>query len=168
MPLDLWRRLGTAIGAVLCSWIASLAVGALLTTCLSPFSVDQPVGVATLAGWEWRWSVVMGVAMVTGATLGGAPPASLRRTAMVVGITAVVVLGLSLVAGCLAMFASRLQLWGAEWGVPSRSGYAARLAVLTATELVGLPSALGGGWWLLRERLKGRRQSGGGGGPGGG
>ena len=166
MRAELWRRLGTAIGAVLCSWIASLAVGALLITCLTPLSVDQPVGVATLAGWQWRWALVMGVAMATGATLGGAPAATLRRTAQVVGITAVVVLALSLVAGGLAVFASRLQIWGAEWGVPSRSGYAARLAVLSATELVGLPSALLGGWWLLRERLNGRRQPGKGGGPG--
>jgi hypothetical protein len=153
-----WRRLGTAFGAVVLSWIASLAVGALLTTCLTPLSVDQPMGVETLAGWGRRWAVVMGVAMATGATLGGPPPATLRRTAQVIGLIAAVVLGFSLVAGVLAVCAVRLQVWGQAWGVPSRSGYAARLGVLAAAELVGLPSALWGGWRLLRERLQGSRK----------
>lgn len=153
-PKDLWRRLGTALGAVLLSWVASLAVGALLATGLTPLSVDQPVGADTLAGWERRWAAVMGVAMATGATLGGHPPATLRRMAQVVGLSAAGVLGLSLVAGALAVGAVRLQLWGQGWGIPSRSGYAARLAVLAAAELVGLPSALVGGWWLLRGRLR--------------
>ena len=54
-----WHRLGTAFGAVALSWIASLAVGALLATCLTPLSVDQPMGVETLAGWGRRWAVVM-------------------------------------------------------------------------------------------------------------
>jgi hypothetical protein len=153
-----WHRLGTAFGAVALSWIASLAVGALLATCLTPLSVDQPMGVETLAGWGRRWAVVMGVAIAMGATLGGPPPATLRRTAQVVGLTAAVVLGLSLVAGGLAVCALRLQMWGQAWGVPSRPGYAARLGVLAAAELVGLPSALWGGWCLLRERLQGSRK----------
>ncbi len=158
MSASFRRRLLMAFGAVLLSWIASLAVGALMATGLTPLSVDQPMGVETLAGWERRWALVMGVAMATGATLGGPPPATLRRTAQVVGLTAAVVLGLSLVAGGLAVCAVRLQLWGQAWGVPSRSGYAARLGVLAAAELVGLPSALWGGWWLLRERLRGNRK----------
>lgn len=152
MTVSVLRRLGTALGAVLLSWIASLAVGALLSTFLTPVSVDQPMGVETLAGWGRRWAVVMGVAMVTGSTIGGRPPSSLRRVAHVVGLTAAVVLGLSLLAGGLAVCAVRLQLWGLTWGVPSRSGYAARLGVLTAAELVGLPSAFWAGWWLLRDR----------------
>ena len=151
------RRLETALGAVLLSWIASLAVGALLATFLTPLSVDQPIGVETLANWGRRWAVVMAVAMATGATLGGHPPASLRRTALVVGLTAVLVLVLSLGAGALAICAVRLQLWGQAWGVPSRSGYAARVAVLTGAELMGLPSAFGGGWWLFRGRSLGPR-----------
>lgn len=151
----LGRRLATALGAVLLSGLASLAVGAFLATALTPLSVDQPVGADTLAGWERRWAAVMGVAMAAGATLGGQPPATLRRTAQVVGLSAAGVLGLSLLAGALAVCAVRLQLWGQGWGIPSRSGYAARLAVLAAAELVGLPSALVGGWWLWRNRLRG-------------
>lgn len=156
MPEALWRRLPTVLGAVLLSWFASLAVGALLATGLTPLSVDQPVGADTLAGWQRRWAVLMGVAMATGATLGGHPPATLRRTAQLVWLSAAGVLGLCLVAGVLAVCAVRLQLWGQEWGIPSRSGYAARLAVLAAAELGGLPSALVGGWWLWRGRLRAR------------
>jgi hypothetical protein len=133
-------------------WSAALAVAAGLAAVLAPISVDQPIDGRQMLGWGLRWGGLMAVAMASGAALADPVPASGGRSARVVAITALSVLLLSLLAGALAVVAVRLGLWGHDWGLPSRSGYAARLATLQAAELLGPPAAGAGGWALFRQR----------------
>lgn len=147
-----WRRLQEVFWAASLGWSSALAVAALLTACLVPISVDQPLEGPAMLGWGMRWGAVLAVAMASGATLGPAPPARARRIGTVVAFTALLLLGLSLLAAALAILAVRLRLWGQAWDLPSRSGYAARLAALATAQILGLPCAAGGAWLLLRQR----------------
>jgi hypothetical protein len=59
-----------------------------------------------------------------------------------------------LVAMGLAVAAVRLGVWGQGWGLPSRSTYAAQIAVLLTAQWSGLPGAALGAWLLWRRRLR--------------
>lgn len=155
-----WRRLPSLLWAAGLGWGAARAVAALLAACLAPISVDQPIDGQETAGWGLRWGAVLAVAMASGAVLGPPPPAGLRRILAVVVFTAVLVLGLTLLVAALAILAVRLHLWGQAWELPSRAGYAARVAALAAVEILGPPCAAVGGWRLFRRRMGQARDQG--------
>lgn len=151
--------LATAVAAALAAALAvagALLVAAVLLVGLSAISVDQPPQARELIGWGSRWAGVLAVALGSGAVLGPAPPASPRAAARVLGITAAAVLALCVGAAALAILAVRLGLWGHDWGLPHRSGHAARLVVLPVARISGLPAAALAGWCLARRR-RGRR-----------
>ena len=145
-------RFRAALAAAALATGGALLVAAVLGACLGPISVDQPIQARELLGWGSRWAGVMAVALASGAALGASPPASPRVAARVMTITALVVLALCLGAAGLAILAVRLGLWGQDWGLPNRSGHAARLAALQAAQFSGLPAAALGGWGLARQR----------------
>ena len=146
------RRLRPALAAAFLGWWAALGVAHLLALGLGPISVDQPVDGRQVGGWGLRWAWVMAVALASGAALGAPAPAPVRRSAGVMALTALGVMTLCLLAAGLAVAAVRLHLWAQDWGLPSRSGHAARLAVLATAEMVGLPAAALAGWTLFRQR----------------
>ncbi len=153
--------LRSALWAVGLAWSGTLIAALVLGAALAPISVDQPLTAQDLQGWTLRWGGVMAVAMASGAALGlSLPPATPRATASVVALTVVGVIGLALLAAVGAILAVRHDLWGHDWGLPSRSGHAARLAALAAAEWLGLPSAAAGGWLLFRRRTGHSRGSG--------
>ena len=102
---------------------------------------------STTTGTTPSWSVTVAT---TSSTTPAPTPALVARQA---GWALVVLVALASVAGLLAVVAVRLHLWGRDWGLPSRSGYGARLAAVGAAEVLGLPLA-----WLLALRLWRRRQ----------
>ena len=131
------------------AWLAALT----LVLLLAPINVDQPITVADLGDWAWRWGWLLAVLLAAAASLGPAPVAAPSLVARQAGWALVVLVALASVAGLLAVVAVRLHLWGRDWGLPSRSGYGARLAAVGAAEVLGLPLA-----WLLALRLWRRRQ----------
>jgi hypothetical protein len=152
------HRLGVAFVASLLGSAGALLVAALLAAGLGPISADQPLEGPELWGWGVRWAGVMAVALGSGASVGEAPPASPRAVARVLARTAGAVLALCLGAAALAILAVRLGFWGQDWGLPHRSGHAARLAALQLAELSGLPAAALGGGLLVRQRWGGRHE----------
>ena len=136
--------LGMAAG-----WLAALA----LVLLLAPINPDQPISGADLGDWAWRWGWLLAVLLAAAASLGPAPVAAPALVARQVGWAVVMLVGLASVAGLLAVVAIRLHQWGRDWGLPSPSGYGARLAAAGAAEVLGLPVA-----WLLALRLWRRRQ----------
>lgn len=151
-------RLRSALLAAALGCLAALVVATLLAAGVGPMSVDQPLQLREVVGWGARWGALLAVTMGSAAALGAPPPAPLRSIARTLLLTALVPLLLSGGAAALAILAVRLHLWGQHWGLPSRSGHAARLASLTMAEITGWPSAVLGAWWLYCQRL----------GPGGG
>ena len=142
----------TALAAAGLGLGGALLVAVVLVGVLGPISVDQPLDSGEVLDWGWRWGGVMAVALGSGAALGQARPASPRAAARVMAITAAGMVALCLGAAGLAILAVRLGWWGQDWGLPHRSGHAARLAVLQGARLSGLPAAALAGWRLARQR----------------
>jgi len=149
-------RLRTALAAAVLGLGGALLVAVALALVLGPISVDQPIDSGAVLGWGLRWGGVMAVALGSGAAVGPTPPASPRAAARVRAITAAGMVALCLGAAALAILAVRLGWWGQDWGLPHRSGHAARLAALQGAWIGGLPAAALAAWRLARQRGGGR------------
>lgn len=147
-------RPGAVLAAGLLGIAGALLVSGLLAAALGPISVDQPLEAREILDWGCRWAAVMAVALASGAAAGEAPPAGPRAAGRVMAITAGGVLALALGAAGLSILAVRLGLWGQDWGLPHRSGHAARLAALQVARISGLPAAALSAWWLVRQRRR--------------
>lgn len=146
------RSIGAAAAAT-AGLVAPMLVAVGLNLLLGRISVDQPLESLELLDWGWRWAGVLAVALASAAALGARPPAAPRSSIRVAAAIAALTVLICLVAMGLAVAAVRLGLWGEGWGLPSRSTYAAQIAVLFTAQWSGLPGAALGAWLLWRRRL---------------